>query len=210
MEKFKIEDEVKTFLENVKITKYLVDEHNKIENLFKINCIDKIKENENIECLNIIFGEVTQKVENFIYSNNKNIGINSFLRPSTLLGKPCGKKSDFKAIELHEYLKNRNIVIIDLFSIPLPSDYYRKNLVGKSKLYLKYKSDIINSLIKEKKIKKIKAVCRYKDDNIMTLAEEFLNYLKLEDNDKNFENEKYLSDKGGFLDMEKFEEFIEE
>ena len=38
MEKFKIEDEVKIFLENVKITDYLVKEHNKIENLFKINC----------------------------------------------------------------------------------------------------------------------------------------------------------------------------
>jgi hypothetical protein len=207
MEKFKIEAEVKTFLQNVKIENYLVNEHNKIENLFEINCIDKIKENENIECLNVIFGEVTQKVENFIYSNNKNIGTNSFLRPSTLLEKPCGKKSNFKASELHEYLKNLNIVVIDLFCIPLPSDYYRKNLVGNSKLYLKYKSDIINSLIEEKKIKKIKAICRYKDENIIALAEEFLSYIKLDDKDKNFEKESYLSSEGGFLDMTKFKEF---
>jgi hypothetical protein len=208
MEEFKIENEVNNFLKNNKVADYLITQHRKIEELFTKNCLEKINNCEEVNCLNIIFGEVTQNVNNFIYSNNnRTVAGNNFLKPASLLGKKCDKGSSFDSEELHDFLIEKKIIVIDLFSIPLPSEYYRKNLVSGSNSYLKSKAEVINHLIKTKNIGNVKCICRYKDKNVNSLAKIFLNFIQQEGVIVSFD-EASLSNSAGGLDIGKFNNFI--
>ena len=208
MKEFKIENEINNFLKNNKIAGYLINQHKKIEELFIKNCLDKIEECKDLHCLNIIFGEVTQNVDNFIYSNNnRTVAVNNFLKPASLLKKSCAKGSGFKSAELHDFLAENKIIVIDLFSIPLPSEYYRNNLVPKSDEYLKSKAEVIKNLIQTKKIKNVKCICRYNDSNVNDLAKIFFDLIQLEGVRMTFDK-RALSNSAGGLDMEKFNTFI--
>lgn len=207
-DQFKIENEVSSFLNNKKIADYLINQHKKIEKLFSKNCIEKIIKCEQINCLNIIFGEVTQNIDNFIYGNNNSkVSKNNFLNPATLLGKKCGKNSGFNSNELHDFLIEKKIIVIDLFSIPLPSEYYRNDLVPYSNSYLKFKSDIIISLIRAKNIENVKCICRYSDKNVIKLAKVFIEFIQ-KDGINVFFDENSLSNNAGGLDINKFNNFM--
>lgn len=220
---FNINAAVTALLSSSAYHTYLKNLYQKIEDLIKINCYDKIKAIGPKDTLKIVFGEATQNLDNFIYGNNsKKIAANSFLNPSILLGKPCGKDSGFKATDLHDYLAENTIAAVDLFPIPLPSELYNTTglqpiltdiggLNGEQSEYIDQKVKEIVDLAISIGVTEIKVVCRYSKTNVKNMADIFIARLAKALAGKGIKLtivEGDLSNSAGGLDLTKFMQFI--
>ena len=223
---FNIENAITNFISSDGLKKYLSKTYKKVENKIEINCHKKIINNGDKECLKIIYGEATQNLENFIYGDNKKNSSNSFLKPATLLNKKCGKGSDYIPSQLHDYLAEKTIAVVDLFPLPFPSDYYDDNdlksvlkvpqgLGGQQSNYLKLKVKTIVDLAVQINVKQIKIISRYKkyelvvNDDVVNM---FFSLLKIELDLYKIELKPmkgHLDDGSGGLDKFEFEKFIQ-
>jgi hypothetical protein len=200
----------------------LVASYLQIEKLLKRNAIQKLIRKKNLQQLNIILGEATQNIDNFIYGENDlKLSKNSFLTPSVVLGRPCGQDSGFVCSHLHDFLADRGVLVTDLYPLPLPSSYYNskgykpllKNLNGQQELYLDKKTDDLLSLMKQlKTIKTIRCITRYKKSAIKKQAVDFVERLEKKCSKfgvaVEFDSTRDLSNRAGGLCKTKFDEFI--
>jgi len=219
---FNINAAVTAFLSSNAYLTYLRNLYLNIEKLIQTNCYDKIKALGQKKTLKLVLGEATQNLDNFIYGNNsKKVATNSFLTPSILLGKSCGKGSGFKASDLHDYLAEKTIAAVDLFPIPLPSELYNtaglqpiltdiEGLGGEQSEYIDQKVQEIVDLAISIGATEVKVICRYSKSNVTTMGDIFIKRLAKALAAKGMKLtvvEGDLSNTAGGLDLVKFMDF---
>jgi len=179
---FNISSAVTAFLHSKSYHTYFTKLYKRIERLIVVNCYQKIRAQGPKDCLKVVFGEATQNLDNFVYGNNSTkIARNSFLNPSKLIGKPCGKGSGFKASDLHDYLAANTVAAVDLFPIPLPSELYNDtglqpiltNIGGLSAEQSNFIDDKVEEIVDlavSIKATQIKTIARYSKPNVIVMA----------------------------------------
>lgn len=184
---------IKALFTSSSFMNYYISLIHKAEKLKQINSYDKIIIQAGLKTpnkLKIIFGEATQNLDNFIYGNNSiKVAGNSFLTPATLLNKPCGKGTGFRASELHDYLAKNTITALDLYPVPLPSELYNSSklksvltdvggLGGEQINYIEQKVNEIVDLARQINVTEIKTISRYSKPHVLVMANEFNTQLR--------------------------------
>lgn len=131
--------------------------------------------------LNLVFGEATMNISNYVYGNDANNRRNGFLPPASLLNRTCDSNSGYVARDLHLELLRRSIIIVDLFDDIVSSNEVNESYKLSEAETSSYYNDLANQIIEIALctgVKSIKSVHRYDRLAKSSLASRFESIFK--------------------------------